>query len=158
MQPHTSRFCEHTITYRVPCNTTGQPIDRRQNVDTAETAALLASLLHGEPSDVFGILCLTATHHIIGYYEIGRGLPEPMRVIPREVCRTALIANASAIVLAHNQQSGVPTPTCEDLELTRRLVNASETLCIDVLDVIVIIGGDTHMSVRRMCTSDPRVA
>ena len=50
----------------------------------------------------------------------------------------AVHANAAAIIAAHNHPSGDPSPTREDLSITRRLISAGEILGIDVLDHIVI--------------------
>ena len=57
---------------------------------------------------------------------------------PREIYRDALLAGASAVVVAHNHPSGDPTPSSDDREVTRRLAEAGETLGVDLLDHLVI--------------------
>ena len=59
-------------------------------------------------------------------------------VHPREVFKAAILSNAEGIIIAHNHPSGDPTPSREDLELTRRMVQAGEILGIEVLDHIVV--------------------
>ena len=58
--------------------------------------------------------------------------------------KAALLANAAAIILAHNHPSGDPTPSADDVALTQRLRAAGDLLGIDVLDHVVI--GDGHYS------------
>ena len=59
-------------------------------------------------------------------------------VHPREVFREAASARAAGIVLFHNHPSGNPTPSADDMSLTRRLVAAGELMGIDVLDHLVL--------------------
>lgn len=55
--------------------------------------------------------------------------------------KAALLANAAAIVVSHNHPSGDPTPSPDDVELTRRLAAAGEVLGVPVLDHIIIGDG-----------------
>jgi DNA repair protein RadC len=64
-------------------------------------------------------------------------------VHPREVFRTACMVSASSIIVAHNHPSGDPTPSREDIELTKKLAEAGKMIGIDVLDH-VIIGHDRN--------------
>jgi DNA repair protein RadC len=57
---------------------------------------------------------------------------------PREVFRAAIAANASAVVLAHNHPSGDPTPSANDIKITRELIRAGQTVKIDVLDHVIL--------------------
>ena len=59
-------------------------------------------------------------------------------VEPREVFREAALGGAAAILAFHNHPSGDPTPSPEDVELTRRLVAAGALMGIDVVDHIVL--------------------
>jgi DNA repair protein RadC len=67
---------------------------------------------------------------------------------PREVFRDALLANASAVVLAHNHPSGDPEPSRDDELVTRRLVRAGELVGVEVLDHLVV-GGERWVSLAR---------
>ena len=57
------------------------------------------------------------------------------------MCKAALLANAAAIVVSHNDPSGDTTPSPDDVELTRRLAAAGEVLGVPVLDHIIIGDG-----------------
>ena len=59
-------------------------------------------------------------------------------VLPREVFREAAIGGAAAIVVFHNHPSGDPTPSPDDMELTRRLAAAGALMGIDVIDHVVL--------------------
>ena len=59
-------------------------------------------------------------------------------VYPREVVKTALQHNAAAVILAHNHPSGDPTPSAEDIKVTKQLIGAGEVMGIKVLDHIVL--------------------
>lgn len=59
-------------------------------------------------------------------------------VHPRETFKAAILANAAAVILAHNHPSGDTAPSREDREITRRLQEAGELLGIKVLDHVIV--------------------
>ena len=69
-------------------------------------------------------------------------------VHPREVFRPAVEHSAASLILAHNHPSGDPTPSAEDLRVTRQLAEVGRLLDIEVLDH-VIIGAEGFVSLRR---------
>jgi DNA repair protein RadC len=69
-------------------------------------------------------------------------------VEPRDVFREALLAGASALVAFHNHPSGDPSPSREDVELTRRLRAAGALIGIDVVDHVVL-GDARYCSLRE---------
>jgi DNA repair protein RadC len=83
------------------------------------------------------------------YHEVSRGTLDTTLVHPREVFKAAILANASAIVVAHVHPSGDPTPSGDDLHLTRQLTAAGTLLGIEVLDHI-IVGDGRHVSFREI--------
>lgn len=62
-------------------------------------------------------------------------------VHPREVMKTAILSNPASILICHNHPSGQPEPSPEDIDVTKRLVEAGKIIGIDVLDHIVIGDG-----------------
>jgi DNA repair protein RadC len=66
-------------------------------------------------------------------------------VCPRSVFQTALLSNAAALICIHQHPSGDPTPSSEDIAITRRLKEAGEIINCKVLDHIVI-GQDEYVS------------
>ena len=67
-------------------------------------------------------------------------------VHPREILKAAIAGSAAAVVLVHNHPSGDPTPSAEDLALTRRLCQAGDLVGIKVLDHIVLGDGGSFRS------------
>src|SRR5260370_500172 len=129
MQTQTMKLRELTIRYSVKRDGVGQAvIVGRSLTSPRDSAAALVALLQDEPTEVFAILCLTTKHRVIAYHEVSRGILDSTLVHPREVFKAALLANASAIVAGHNHPSGDPTPSPDDIALTRRLAAAGDIL------------------------------
>jgi DNA repair protein RadC len=138
----TMRLRELTIRYSVRKDSEGQPVlVGRALSNPRATAAALMIVLQDEPSEVFAILCLTIKRRVIAYHEVSRGTLDSTLVHPREVFRAALLANAAGIVAGHVHPSGDPTPSPDDLQITRRLVATGELLGIPMLDHIIIGDG-----------------
>jgi DNA repair protein RadC len=84
------------------------------------------------------VLLLNTRHKLIRAEEITDGTLDTILVHPREVFRSAIAANAAAVVLAHNHPSGDPTPSEADIKVTRDLIRAGQLLKIEVLDHVII--------------------
>lgn len=96
----------------------------------------------------FHIVSLDTKNQIIATHQISVGTLDASLVHPREVFRPAIKDAAASILLVHNHPSGDPSPSKEDLEVTRRLDKAGEHLGIDVLDHIVL-GASCSVSIRE---------
>ncbi len=70
--------------------------------------------------------------------EVSRGLINASLVHPREVFKEAIRTSCAAVILAHNHPSGDPSPSAEDLRVTRQLVEAGKIIEIDVLDHVIL--------------------
>ena len=112
-------------------------------------AATQLLALHEEPEEHFCIFCLNTKNKIVGVHTISIGSLSATIVHPREVFKAALLNNASAIILIHNHPSGDPEPSRQDIETTRRLVEAGEILGIDVLDHVVV-GDGKYISLKEL--------
>jgi DNA repair protein RadC len=106
--------------------------------------------LHEEPEEHFCIFCLNTKNKIVGVHTISIGSLNASIVHPREVFKAAMLNNASGIICLHNHPSGDPEPSREDIETTRRLVDAGEIMGIKVLDH-VIIGEQRYLSMKERC-------
>jgi DNA repair protein RadC len=105
---------------------------------STQAAAALQPLLRREVVEVAILLCLNTRLELLAYHKLGRGTLDYAIVHPRDVYRTALLANASAVVLGHNHPSGDPQPSSDDVELTRRLVAASAVMGIPLHDPVIV--------------------
>jgi DNA repair protein RadC len=100
--------------------------------------------LQHETKEYFMALHLDAKNRICCVDEVSIGSLNQAIVHPREVFKTALLSSAAAIILLHNHPSGDPTPSREDIEITKRLKKAGEVLGIILIDHIII--GEHYVS------------
>jgi DNA repair protein RadC len=83
-------------------------------------------------------LFLNSHNRILRDEVISIGTVNSNMIHPREVFRPAIECNAAALVLAHNHPSGEASPSAEDIEVTKQLVEAGKILGIAVLDHVII--------------------
>lgn len=86
----------------------------------------------------FVAIFLNARNQVICTETISIGSLNASLVHPREVFSPAVGKSAAALILAHNHPSGDCTPSREDIELTRRMVQASEIMGIEILDHLIV--------------------
>jgi DNA repair protein RadC len=102
----------------------------------------------------FHVVTLDTQLHVINMHRVSVGCLDRSLVHPREVFRPAIKDAAKAVLLIHNHPSGDPTPSQEDLVVTKRLEVAGQTLGIQVLDhIIVARGGAASIQERRASNS-----
>jgi DNA repair protein RadC len=90
------------------------------------------------PKEHFRCLFLNVRGELVGDELIATGTRASARLHPREIFRQATQHNAVAFILCHNHPSGHSTPSPEDIELTRRLVQAGKAMSIELLDHIIV--------------------
>ncbi|UCH50597.1 MAG: DNA repair protein RadC [Chloroflexota bacterium] len=105
------------------------------------------SQLKGKRKEHFLVLCLDTRNHLINTQEISIGSLDCSIAHPREVFKEAISSCAASVIFMHNHPSGDPTPSEDDIKLTKRLVEAGEIIGIDVLDHIIICDRD-HLSMK----------
>ena len=94
------------------------------------------------------VLLLNTRNQVMGQRVIYIGNVNSSVVRPAEVLRAAVIENAPSIIVSHNHPSSDPTPSPEDVSITRDLSAAAKLLGIDLLDHVVI-GGDRWVSLKE---------
>ena len=104
----------------------------------ANVVALLRAKNLVKNVETLQVLCLNTRRRFIRVDEVIDGTIDTLLVHPREVFKTAIAANAAAVVLAHNHPSGDPTPSEADIKVTRDLIRAGQLLKIEVLDHVII--------------------
>ncbi|ACL70174.1 RadC family protein [Halothermothrix orenii] len=98
--------------------------------------------------EVFKIILFDIKNQLIAISEISRGGLSSSIVHPREVFKEAIRRSSAAVILVHNHPSGDPSPSDEDINVTRRLVDSGKILGVDVLDHI-IIGDGVYLSMKK---------
>ena len=86
----------------------------------------------------FHVLLLDTKNRLIRDVKVSKGTLNASLVHPREVFREAIRAGAANVILVHNHPSGDPTPSGDDLRITRELIEAGRVLKIEVLDHIIV--------------------
>ncbi|MCX6952977.1 MAG: DNA repair protein RadC [Verrucomicrobia bacterium] len=102
-------------------------------------AEYLRSAFEENPmQEAFYAVYLDRKNHPIGRHLITLGTVDSTLVAPREVFRGAIIASASALVVAHNHPSGDPAPSQADVRVTRALREAAKIIEIALLDHVIV--------------------
>ncbi len=112
--------------------------DRQQFVTPRDAAEFLVPQFGTRPVEQFGVVLLDTKHRLLRTTVLSVGTLDASIVHPREVFRAAATAGAAALVLFHNHPSGDPTPSDDDIALTRRLVRAGDLMGIAVLDHVIV--------------------
>ncbi len=105
-------------------------------------------LANDAKQEEFHIVTLDTKNQVIDTHQITIGTLNASLVHPREVFRPAIKDAAASILLVHNHPSGDPSPSQEDIQVTKRIRQAGETLGIEVLDHIVL-GRQTGVSLKE---------
>jgi DNA repair protein RadC len=117
------------------------PVEWKQIRSPSDVFNAVRDYLADADREYFLTLMLSSKNNITGVNVASIGTLNSSLVHPREVFKAAILANAAAVVLIHNHPSGIPDPSNEDLEITRRLVEASKIIGIEVLDHLIIGDG-----------------
>jgi DNA repair protein RadC len=122
--------------------------DRAEITSPEVAAELVVPFLSHADREVCVAAFVDTKHRLLDVAIVSVGSLDHTFMAPREVFRDALLANAAAVVLAHNHPSGDPEPSRDDELLARRLARAGELVGVDVLDSLVV-GGDDWVSLAR---------
>lgn len=113
-----------------------------------DVAELLRHEIGGREQEHLVVVLLDTRNRLIRVSPVYIGSLNTSVVRVGEIFRDAVRANAAAIIVAHNHPSGDPTPSPEDVAVTRAIVEAGRLLDLEVLDHL-IIGRDRHISLRQ---------
>lgn len=114
-----------------------------------DAVGLFLKFLQETDREQFLLLCLNAKNEPTAIHTVSVGSLDASIVHPRDVYKTAILANSAAVIVAHNHPSGDPTPSNQDLEVTKRLQEAGELLGIAVLDHIIVGTEGAYVSLRE---------
>ncbi len=120
-----------------------QAIQREVGISQPSDAAYyLVAHFAGYEREAFVVIHLDTRHRVLGIEEAAVGTIDGASVYPREIVKSVLSRNSSAVIFAHNHPSGVPDPSSADRRLTERLRDALSLVDVRVLDHLVVAGGD----------------
>ena len=92
------------------------------------------------------VVCLDGLNHATYCHEVSRGGLHGCAISARDILRVVLMAGASAFALVHNHPSGDPTPSVEDVAMTKRVAEAAAVVGVPLVDHVIIGGWDKFTS------------
>ncbi|MGD2144141.1 MAG: DNA repair protein RadC [Anaerolineae bacterium] len=124
------------------------PEDRLIVRSPSDVAQLLVAEMSHLEQEHFRVLYLDTRNRLLGSETVYVGSLNASHIRVAEVFRDPIRRNCAAIIVAHNHPSGDPSPSPEDVEVTRQLIAAGDLLSIELLDHL-IIGQQRFVSLRE---------
>lgn len=116
--------------------------DRIQLTAPEDVASLLHDYFRDKDREEFLTVLMDTANTVTGLSQISVGGLSSSVVEARQIFKTAILANAAAVILAHQHPSGNPEPSREDIKITRQLVEAGDIMDIPVYDHLIITEAD----------------
>lgn len=113
-----------------------------------DAAELVMESMRHLRKEHFVCLFLNTKNRVLAQETVSIGTLDASLVHPREVFRAAMLHSAASILCVHNHPSGDPTPSREDVDITKRLMEVGEVMGIQILDHIVI-GDNQYVSLKE---------
>ena len=114
---------------------------------TPEEVAKLTGHLRNKDREHLLCLHLSTRNTVLGIETVSIGSLNANIVHPREVFKGAILNNAASVILVHNHPSGSSEASEEDIEITKRIVEAGKIIGIDVIDHVIV--GDKYVSMKE---------
>jgi DNA repair protein RadC len=114
------------------------PEERPTINSPGDAAALLQYEMQALEQEHLRVMLLDRRNRVLEVVDLYRGSVSSSQIRVGEIFREAIRKNASAIIVAHNHPSGDPTPSPDDVAVTRAILQAGKMLDVDVLDHLVI--------------------
>jgi DNA repair protein RadC len=124
------------------------PEERPTINSPADAAALVQYEMSALEQEHLRVILLDTRNHVLDIAEVYRGSVNSSQVRVGEVFKAAIRRGAPAVIVAHNHPSGDPTPSPDDVAVTRAFVQAGKLLDVDVLDHLVI-GQGRYVSLKE---------
>lgn len=125
-----------------------EPGERPAIASPADAAALVQYEMAGLEQEHLRAILLDTRNKVIAIDEVSQGTLNSAQVRIAELFKAAIRRNAAALILVHNHPSGDPTPSADDIALTRQVREAGRLLEIEVLDHL-IIGQGRYVSLKE---------
>jgi DNA repair protein RadC len=123
--------------------------DKRPKISGMDDVVqIVKPMIADSNKEFFMALYLNTKNGVLKQEVISIGSLNANIIHPREIFKTACMISASSIIVAHNHPSGDPTPSREDIEITKKLHEAGKMMGIELLDH-VIIGHDRNYGFKE---------
>lgn len=123
--------------------------EKTQNVlmrTSAEVHEFLRERALSEDVERMYVVCLDGQNRMKYLHEVSRGGLHGCAVSARDILRIVLMSASSAFVLVHNHPSGDPTPSREDVVMTKTIAEAAKVVGVSLADHVIIGGWSKHSS------------
>jgi len=110
---------------------------------TPESSALYAAGIYtmlDSDKEHLSVFALNNKNCVVGYKVVSTGTLTNAPAHPREIFRAAIFLDAAAIIVVHNHPSGDPTPSADDIAITKRLKECADIFGLRLLDHIILSG------------------
>ena len=132
---------EHTFSF----------LERTQVCSPDAVAAVLQSYFESRDREEFVVCLLDTANTLVGLHVASVGGLAASIVEPRQVFKAAVLANAAALIVAHNHPSGNPEPSRDDVRVTKQLVEAGKVMGIPIHDHLILTDhGYTSLAERGL--------
>lgn len=148
----THRVRELVCTYRPLRDASGQIVHTHTLMLNAPglAASALAPLITDQIVEVFGVACISTRLRLLAWHLVSRGTRASAPVsMPDVFVPACLTPGTTGVIVAHNHPSGDPTPSADDIALTKRLHAASLILDIPLLDHLIVGESGRYYSFRE---------
>lgn len=113
-----------------------------------EGAAIARKFIGDDDREVFFVMCLNTKNNVVAVHRAHVGSLNASIVRPADVFKAAILNNSASIIVCHQHPSRICSPSLEDINITKRLVEVGKMIDITVLDHI-IIGGSDFISLKE---------
>jgi DNA repair protein RadC len=116
-----------------------EPFEERPTINSpADAAELVAYEMSALEQEHLSVILLDTRNRVLDIVEVYKGSVNSSQVHVGELFKPAIRRNAAALIVVHNHPSGDPTPSPDDVAVTRAIIQAGKLLDVDVLDHMVI--------------------
>lgn len=127
-----------------------QRVRKKTVLGTAKSSTHVHELVRDricrEAVEVMYVLALDGTSRVTALFEVSRGGLHGCSVSAVDILRAVICARSGAFVLVHNHPSGDPSPSSDDVVMTRCVAEASKAVGVEFLDHVIVGGWDKHAS------------
>lgn len=126
-------------------------IESRQIKKPSDASDLICTVIDVESLHVenFGLITLDTKNKVIGLHVLHVGTLSTAAVHPRNIFQAALLNNAASFIMFHNHPSGDPSPSPEDINFTKRIMEIGELMGIDALDHVIVCADNRYVSIKE---------
>ena len=121
--------------------------EARAKIRNVEDLRALVADMANLAQESVQVVTLDSKNGMINRHMVTLGLLDSSEIHPREIFRAAILDSAAGLILFHNHPSGDSTPSANDINITRRLIQASKIIGIPVMD---------HCIITRQTADNPR--